>query len=268
MMKTLRSTTAFGLCLAATLLLAPAALAQGTLFVEGDNVGIGIDTPQFDLHLVNSASSANVWVEGAASGAMEFKDGDGPANARTAQFLSNGGTFRIRGIDDAATGQTVTGIVLDLSSGNVGVGTTNAGLRLEVENTATNGAVMRLQNGDGQCDVEPTSGNLTWSCTSDLRLKADVHPADTKALLQNLVRMDLYDYEVKASGERRLGFVAQRLQETHPDRVSAADDGILMAQQPGTTELLGAVQALHGMVTELQAKVVELEGELASERNR
>ena len=37
-----------------------------------------------------------------------------------------------------------------------------------------------------------------------------------------------------------------------------------MAQQPDTTELLAAVQALHRMVLSLQERVTELESELAA----
>lgn len=243
------------------LLLAAPAWGQGTLFVRNGNVGIGTATPSYDLHLVSPSSSANLWIEGASSGAMEFVDGDAPADQRIAQFLSSSGKFRIRGLSDALN-QTVPGIVLDLGSGDVGIGTTGPAYRLEVENTATTGSVLRLQNADGTCDLDPETGGLTWSCTSDLRLKDDVRPADTASVLQDLVQMGLYEFEVTASGERRLGFIAQRLRETHPDRVSVSHEGTLMAQQPGTTELLAAVQALSLTVTDLQERIAELEAEL------
>jgi len=266
MNKHLKLIPCVALCLVALLVLSGAALAQGTLFVEGDKVGIGIDIPLYDLHVYNSSSSANLWVEGASSGAMEFVDGDAPANQGIAQFLSNGGLFRIRGINDAANAQTVAGISLELGTGDVGVGTTGPALRLEVEDTSTNGAILRLQNGDGTCDLDPNAGGLTWSCSSDLSLKSNVRPADTRAMLENLLDMSLYDYEVTVSGDRRVGFIAQEIQENHPDRVSADEDGTLMVQQPEAAELLGAVQALHTMVTDLQQKVTELEAELARER--
>lgn len=269
MNKYMRKTTIVsGLCLAVLLFLNALVLAQGTLFVEGDKVGIGIANPSFDLHLVNATTSANLWIEGASSGAMEFVDGDAPVDHKAAQFLSNNGKFFIRGINDAATGQTVTGIVLHLGNGDVGVGTTAPARRLEVEDGSTTGSILRLQNADGTCDLDPNTGGLTWSCSSDLRLKADVQPADTVSVLNNLLQMGLYDYEVTASGERRLGFIAQRLQETHPDRVSSSEDGTLMVRQPETAELLGAVQALYGMVTDLRQEVAELKGELEKERER
>lgn len=267
MNRILKTTSIAAACAIGLLALGSPTLAQGTLFVEGDNVGIGIASPLYDLHLYDSAGSANLWVEGATSGAMEFVDGDATANERIVQFLSSAGTFRIRGLSDALS-QTVSGIVLDLGSGDVGVGTTAPARRLEVEDTSTAGAILRLQNSDGTCDLDPNTGGLTWSCSSDLRLKSNVHPADTARVLENLVQMSLYDYEVTASGDQRVGFIAQRLQETNPDRVTISDDGTLMAQQPEATELLGAVQALHAMVTELQAKVEDLEQELADERSR
>jgi len=254
-----------GWSLALALLISGPAFSQGTLFVKGKKVGIGTSAPAYDLHLVNSASSANLWIEGGTSGAMEFVDGDAPADQRIVQFLSTGGSFRIRGLSDVLS-QTVPGIVLDLGSGDVGVGTTVPAYRLEVEDTSTTGSILRLQNGDGTCDLDPDTGGLSWSCTSDLRLKSDVHRADTGRVLESLLEMDLYDYEVRASGQRRLGFVAQELERTHPERVTVSDDGTLMAKQPEVVELLGAVQALHQMVADLQRKVAELEAELEPQR--
>jgi len=157
--------------------------------------------------------------------------------------------------------------VLDLGSGDVGVGTASPGLRLEVENAATAGAVMRLQGSDATCDLDPQTGDLVWSCSSDLRLKDDVSPADTAALLNELVGLDLYDYRVISTDERRVGFIAQRVQENHPERVTADENGTLMVQQPATTELLGAIQELHKLVAELQGRVSELETELRQERS-
>jgi len=256
-----KSTISVGFCLASIVVLSSSVCAQGTLFVRNQKVGIGTSTPAYDLHLVSSSGSANLWIEGAASGAMEFVDGDAPADERIAQFLSTNGTFRIRGLSDALS-QTVPGIVLDLGSGDVGVGTTSPAYRFEIEDTSTTGSILRLQNGDGTCDLDPNVGGLTWSCSSDLRLKTDVRSADTTAILEDLLEMDLYDYDVIASGDHRLGFIAQRMRETYPDRVTASGDGTLMVQQPGANELLAAVQALHGMVAELQGKVADLEREL------
>jgi len=258
-----KSTISVMFSLASIVVLSSSLFAQGTLFVRNQKVGIGTATPAYDLHLVNSSGGANLWIEGALSGAMEFVDGDAPADERIAQFLASNGSFRIRGLSDALS-QTVPGIVLDLGSGDVGLGTTSPAYRLEVEDTSTTGSILRLQNGDGTCDLDPNVGGLTWSCSSDLRLKTDVRSADTAAILEDLLEMDLYNYEVIASGDHRLGFIAQRMQETHPDRVTSSEDGTLMVQQPGANELLAAVQALHGMVSELQGKVADLERKLKS----
>jgi len=83
-----------GLCFILVLLCSTPVLAQGTLFVKNQKVGIGTAAPAYDLHLVNSSASANLWIEGASSGAMEFVDGNAPVDERIAQFLSSNGTFR------------------------------------------------------------------------------------------------------------------------------------------------------------------------------
>jgi len=68
-----------GLCFILVLLCSTPVLVQGTLFVKNQKVEIGTAAPTYDLHLVSSSASANLWIEGASngasSGAMEFVDG-------------------------------------------------------------------------------------------------------------------------------------------------------------------------------------------------
>lgn len=59
------------------LLLAPAALAQtGVLFVEGDNVGIGISTPQWPLHVVaaDPLITTTVWIQNSGPARVTFQN--------------------------------------------------------------------------------------------------------------------------------------------------------------------------------------------------
>lgn len=56
------------------LLLVTPAWGQGTLFVEGNNVGIGTATPAVPLHIANSPSTSVIRVERAGPGRLEFRD--------------------------------------------------------------------------------------------------------------------------------------------------------------------------------------------------
>lgn len=71
-MKSQRRTIRYAFVIAAGLI-ASVALAQGTLFVENDYVGIGIDTPSRPLHVVTSAAPQNTVVEVQNAGPTRFR---------------------------------------------------------------------------------------------------------------------------------------------------------------------------------------------------
>lgn len=86
--------------------LSPAALAQGTLFVENDRVGIGVASPAWDLHLLGPQSSLRVHVQNTAAstqprrlfqlvnpGSVQFGMTDSASGA--AWEFEAGSTFRI-----------------------------------------------------------------------------------------------------------------------------------------------------------------------------
>ncbi len=103
--QTLRPIVAIGFGLALLVLVPASARAQGTLFVEGDNVGIGIDTPTQPLHVRAADGSAKVLVEELGGGSfedmMELYNEDGNVGFRLttptgpADFNKIGDEFRI-----------------------------------------------------------------------------------------------------------------------------------------------------------------------------
>lgn len=56
------------------LLVVTPAWGQGTLFVEGDNVGIGTSTPAVPLHISDAPSTSVIRIERAGPGRLEFRD--------------------------------------------------------------------------------------------------------------------------------------------------------------------------------------------------
>lgn len=103
--KTLRLTAVIGLALASVVLVPASVQARGTLFVEGDNVGIGIQTPTQPLHVQAADGSAKVLVEELGGGSfeelMELYNEDGNVGFRlttptgAADFNKIGDEFRI-----------------------------------------------------------------------------------------------------------------------------------------------------------------------------
>jgi hypothetical protein len=156
------------------------------------------------------------------------------------------------------------------ANGDLGIGTAAPSRRLSIADTATAGSVLRIANSVGQCDFTPVaSGEPGMSCSSDARLKANVRPLSTREALEDLARVPLFEYELLASPETTVrGPVAQELAKTRPELVSEAEDGMLMAQLPSRTELIGAIQELQKVVVALQARVAVLEAERHSSNQR
>lgn len=104
--KISRLTGAIGMTLALLVIASISAQAQtGTLFVEGDNVGIGTDTPSQPLHVKATDGTAKVLVEETGGGSfeelMELHNEDGNVGFRLrtpsgpADFNKIGDEFRI-----------------------------------------------------------------------------------------------------------------------------------------------------------------------------
>ncbi|MCP4751744.1 MAG: tail fiber domain-containing protein [Proteobacteria bacterium] len=126
--------------------------------------------------------------------------------------------------------------------GNVGIGTTSPGVKLEVEDTSVEGNLFTLRDSDGQCDHDPDSGTETVTCSSDARLKTDIR--DAKPVLDDIMKLRVRDYTVIASGKEITGVVAQEVREVEPELVVEGDDGYLKVSQINYWKLVKAVQEL------------------------
>lgn len=117
--------------------------AQETMFITGDRVGIGTDTPNSILHL-NSATNTgnNLWFSAPHIGYI-MEETDAADDQRMVQLRMNNGRFQIRGLD-ANLAQNVPGITLLLgdTGGDVGIGTLYPSSRLHVS-----GGDIRVSDG-------------------------------------------------------------------------------------------------------------------------
>ena len=94
--------------------------------------------------------------------------------------------------------------------GKVGIGTVSPGSKLEAENTASANDVLLLEDSSGLCEAQPTTTDLTWSCSSDEKLKTNINPSRFNAL-NYVIGIPLFDYTVKKTGENATGWVAQEM---------------------------------------------------------
>jgi hypothetical protein len=235
------------------------ALAQDSLYVTpGGKVGIGTSTPANTLHVAggnavldNTRQYTSLDSGGVERGLLMLSSAnDTLVNAKAGQKIA----FTLGLVGKAAL----------YSNGSFGVGTVTPSFRLDVQDPAIDGNVLRLLDSDAACTANPETTGVVWSCSSDLLLKGDIRPADTAGILEDLARLDLYQYQVLSTGETKVGPVAQSLELSHPDRVTTTRDGSLMVELPSTSDLLAAIQELHDRVAALQAEVAALQTEPAT----
>ena len=145
-------------------------------------------------------------------------------------------------------------LMVDGDNERVGIGTAAPTQALEVK-TGAEGNVMRLDDGTETCDIDPDSGDLTKTCSSDESLKENIHEAEST--LDDLEDFKIKEFTVRDSGEERIGIVAQEVQLTHPDRVKMMTitdketnetKEILGVQTPSVWELVKAIQELKDQI--------------------
>jgi len=211
---------------------------DGDLTVFG-NVGIGTSSPSAALEIFGSESTtdgldAAIEIENNATGGDSWflRVGADGTNTPSGGFsIADTGAYRL----------SITG------TGDVGIGTTSPGVQLHVQDTI-DGNIFRLQDSDGTCNQNPEAGSITTSCSSDEKLKEDIHEADS--VLDDFKKIKVKDYIVKASGDEVTGVVAQEIQETNPELVEDIN-GTLFVEVPNPWKLLKAIQELQEMFESL-----------------
>jgi hypothetical protein len=143
-------------------------------------------------------------------------------------------------------------------AGNVGIGTTSPAVKLHVYSSADEN-ILRLQDSDGTCDANPESTSVTWTCSSDIRLKTNI--TDAQPILQKLTQLKIREYNVISTGERKTGVIGQEIKEIMPELVKEDENGYLMVSEPNTWQLIKAIQELDSLRKEQQKQIEELKAE-------
>jgi Chaperone of endosialidase len=141
-----------------------------------------------------------------------------------------------------ATNSSGTSLLYVRDDGNVGIGTTAPAYLLHVGSPSASGVVAEFQNSSGACTLTPSSSSMTTTCSSDMRLKTDIHDAgDALAWLDD---MRIRDFTIRATGEHATGVIAQEMLRTHPAMVVLGPGGYYAVKEPGVWKLVKAIQEL------------------------
>ena len=117
-------------------------------------------------------------------------------------------------------------------------------------------AVLRVQDGDGNCYLNPESTDQAWTCSSDARLKTNINEA--ASVMPYLLGIPIKDFTVIASGNNKTWVVAQDLLEKYPELVHMDADGTYMVDGMNSWKLVKAIQEQQEQIDELQKEIQEL----------
>ena len=230
------------------------------------NVGIGTSTPNVVgtantldgiLNVYNSGSG-KIYARGGGSGEIGFEDAGAGSGDKVARWLYDGGVLSFQRINDAFTAITSTPLTIN-SAGNVGIGTSSPGSRLEIAGgyvslndnairwrfasdanhatvfTATyNGPIMYGYSGAalgyqaiGVIWTSTTgaynyNNSTTWQQTSDIRIKQNLRPIT--GALSKICSLNPTHFEYKNKlGKTKTGFIAQEFEQVFEGHVTETD---------------------------------------------
>lgn len=212
----------------ATLALLPATLyAEGTLFVEGGNVGIGTSTPTQPLHI--QATNPLLFVETSGT----------PAERVLFRLHNNGKTrFEIRN--------------------------TAAGISWTFDNDGNNFTISKVGTGVNELRLDG-SGNLfltgTVNTSSARSLKTGFVPVDSSEILAKVLSLPISEWSYKndESAARHIGPLADDFYAAFA--LNDSDQAIATVDADGIA--LASIQALYDELLERDERITRLESELA-----
>lgn len=132
--------------------------------------------------------------------------------------------------------------------GRLAIGTTDPQALIHVKSYQDTN-VLRLEDQDGICDHNPEAGVEIVTCSSDQRLKTDI--TDATGALDDLMKLKIRDYIVKASGQKLTGVIAQEVQQDFPDMVHTNSEGYLMVETPSIWKVVLAIQEVASKLTNI-----------------
>ncbi len=222
------------------------------IFDQG-NVGIGTATPNTSLHILGTPNvNAGLLKLQAKTGSGEDDAGitffampsGADTNSRNWQIANNYQAYGNLDImrSTSNTGNPTTAVASFDMNGNFGIGDTTPDYLLDVANTGVDNNIFSLTDSDGECLYNPEAGSVTVTCSSDERLKNNI--VDAPSALAYFKSFKIRQYNVRASGDRMIGVIAQEVLQTNPELVTVSPSGMYSVQLPSQWQVVGALQEL------------------------
>ncbi len=214
-------------------------------------LGIGVDSPTTVLMLLAPGSTHPVGItqnQVAGTAAMEFTTTDNSGQQATRLIMRGNADLREIEFYRGGRGAETLTMILKGDSGNVGIGTSNPGYRLQVG-----------VNGDGS-----QARANAWNTFSDGRWKKNIEPILDPT--EKLMSVSGYYYHwIEGIDEtRQVGVIAQEVEEVLPEAVSTDTEGFKSVDYGKLSVLvIEAVKEQQEMISDQQAEIKALKQEMA-----
>lgn len=210
--------------------LASTAHAQGTLFVQGDNVGIGTSTPSFKLDITGSdGTSTRVQVTDTTSTVAE----------RTLFKLENNGFPRFVLKDSSTGAQWLMAVITggDFAFNKVGSGSTE----------------FRLAAG-GNLQISGQMTATTYNTSSSRTFKEGFAPVDSRDVLARLTALPISEWAFKGDVVRHMGPMAEDFRQAF----GLGNDNRHIGLMDASGVAFAAIQGLDKIVAEKSSEIEKL----------
>lgn len=224
------------------------AFGQGTLFVEGDNVGIGTPTPLRKLDVDATGDAQANLVRLVRDGVLRYRLENSAVGAAWDFTNDSFGQFAIQKVGIPKNLVAVTG---------------SGGGRLAIGCNIPDHSFV-ISPGPN-CGATPRSwidaGDTMFSITSSRSVKENLRPVDARGVLEKMKAVQVYTYDFIDGPEDRLGLVAEEFHQIFGRGSETELNGaeVQMALWLGVDELSEKNAELEKKNHELQQRLERLE---------